>query len=83
MTMASKRNHGNEGMSSRSKAPSRGNDSNPFGIIFRDNMHKTRYEALIKCKIINTHYLDDHILDILGRAITEQSQAKLIVFRIV
>lgn len=66
--MASKWNCGEEGTSSRSKrkGESQGNDSNPLGIIFRDEVHKSRYEALVQHKIINTHYLDDHVLDVLG-----------------
>lgn len=70
MIMALKRNYRDKGISSRSKgkgkAPSRVNNSNPIDIIFRDDMHKSRYEALVKCKIVNTCYLDDHVLDIFG-----------------
>lgn len=29
-------------------------------------MHKSRYKALAQRKIVNTCYLDDHVLDVLG-----------------
>lgn len=66
MTIALKRNYEDEGTSSRSKgkgkAPNQGNNS----IIFRDEMHKSRYETLVKGKIVNTRYQVDPVLDILG-----------------
>lgn len=68
--MASKRNCEHKGTSSKSKgkskATSRDNDSNPYSIIFREELQKSRYDTLIKCKVVNTQYLDDNVLNILG-----------------
>lgn len=50
----------------KGKATSQGNDSTPFGIIFRDEVYKSRYDTLIKHKIVYTCYLDEHALNILG-----------------
>lgn len=66
--MASKWNHRDEGTISKLKGKGRtkGNKPNPFHIIFIDESHRYRYEALAERKIVNTQYLDDNALDILG-----------------
>lgn len=50
----------------RVKATSQGIDSNLYNIIFQDESQKSRYDALIKRKVVNTQYFDDKVLDILG-----------------
>lgn len=68
--MASKRNRGEEGSSSKSKGKAKLLVDvvilTPHGINFCDDTQKYRYEALVKRKVVNIKYLDDNTLEVLG-----------------
>lgn len=68
--MASKRRRGKKEACLKSKEKgkslTRGRSSNPFGIIFKNESQKTRYDTLVKKKVVNTRYLNNNVLKVLG-----------------